>query len=120
MPRDRDKFRKYENGFDKQKKKVKCDKFLESQTGALVKFLKPIGEKVDDHDVTQTHDDVRNEITPRTSSIHGQKTNSDINESLVDPTTVGSASVDVTSASVKTISRTTESCNPSKTFNWWV
>ncbi|GJQ69460.1 hypothetical protein Trydic_g6568 [Trypoxylus dichotomus] len=105
-------FRKYESGFDKQKKKVKRHKFLESQTGALVKFLKPIGEKVDDHDVTQTHDDVSNEITPSTSSIHGQKTNSDINESLVDQTTVGSISVDATPAPVKTISRTTESCNP--------
>ncbi|GJQ65021.1 hypothetical protein Trydic_g23197 [Trypoxylus dichotomus] len=106
MPRDRDKFRKYENGFDKQKKKVKRNKFLESQTGALVKFLKPMGEEVYDHDVTQTHDDVRNEITPRTSSIHR--------------TTVGSIGVDTTPAPVKTISRTTESCNPSKTFNWWV
>ncbi|GJQ66028.1 hypothetical protein Trydic_g4118 [Trypoxylus dichotomus] len=94
MPRDRDKFRKYESRFDKQKKKVKRDKFLESQTDALVKFLKPIGEEVDDHDVTQTHDDVSNEITP--SSFHGQKTNSGINESLVDQTTVGSISVDAT------------------------
>ncbi|GJQ87261.1 hypothetical protein Trydic_g14916 [Trypoxylus dichotomus] len=58
MPRDRDKFIKYESGFDKQKNKVKRDKFLESQTGALVTFLNPIGEEVDDHDVTQTHDDV--------------------------------------------------------------
>ncbi|GJQ71863.1 hypothetical protein Trydic_g14258 [Trypoxylus dichotomus] len=109
MPRDRDNFRKYENGFDKQKKKAKRDKFLESQTGALVKFLRPIGEEVDDHDVTQTHDDTRNKITPRTSSIHAQKTNSAINESLVDQSTVGSASVDATSAPDKTISRTTES-----------
>ncbi|GJQ69040.1 GPRGNR3 [Trypoxylus dichotomus] len=51
MPRDRDKFRKYGSGFDKQEKKVKRDKFLDSQTGALVKFLKPIGEEVDHHDV---------------------------------------------------------------------
>ncbi|GJQ84507.1 hypothetical protein Trydic_g15407, partial [Trypoxylus dichotomus] len=101
-----------QSGFDKQKKKVKRDKFLESQTGALVKFLKPIGEEVDDHDVTQTHDDVSNEITPSTSSIHGQRTNSDINESLDDQTTVGSISVDTTPAPVKTIPRTTESCNP--------
>ncbi|GJQ88099.1 hypothetical protein Trydic_g13109 [Trypoxylus dichotomus] len=97
MPRDRDKFRKYESGFDKQKKKVKRDKFLESQTGAFVKFLKPIGEEVDDHHVTQTHDDVSNEITPSTS---------------VGQTTVGSISIDATPAPVKTISRTTESCNP--------
>ncbi|XP_071057042.1 uncharacterized protein [Onthophagus taurus] len=115
MPRNRDKFRKYESGFDKQKKKVKRDKFLESQTGALVKFLKPRGEEVDDHDVTQTYDDVSNEITPTsTSSIHGQKTNSDINESLVDQTPVRSISVNASLAPIKTISssRTTESCNP--------
>ncbi|GJQ70636.1 hypothetical protein Trydic_g23026 [Trypoxylus dichotomus] len=102
---------KYESGFDKQKKKLKRDNFLESQTGALVKFLKPIGDEVDDYDVTQTHDDVSDEITPSTSSIHGQKTNSDINESLVDQTTVGSISVDAIPVPVKTISRTTESCN---------
>ncbi|GJQ73333.1 hypothetical protein Trydic_g13702 [Trypoxylus dichotomus] len=101
-----------ESGFDKQKKKVKRDKFLESQIGAFVKFLKPIGEEVNDHDVTQSRDEVSNEITPSTSSIHGQKTNSDIDESLVDQTTAGSISVNATPTPVKTISRTTESSNP--------
>lgn len=42
MSRERDKFRKFESGYEKQKKD-KREKFLKSQQGALVKFLKQNG-----------------------------------------------------------------------------
>ncbi|GJQ65504.1 hypothetical protein Trydic_g7606 [Trypoxylus dichotomus] len=85
---------------------------IKNKAGKDVLIAHSYGEEVDNHDVTQTHDDMSSEIPPSTNSIHGQKTNSDIVESLVDQTTVGSTSVDATPAPVKTISRTTESCNP--------
>lgn len=42
MGRDRDKFRKFESGNDKLKKKIKREKFLKSQRDAFEKFLQPL------------------------------------------------------------------------------
>ncbi|GBP47770.1 Zinc finger MYM-type protein 5 [Eumeta japonica] len=48
MSREINKFRKFESGYEKQKKKDKREKFLKPQQGALVKFLKQDGAELQD------------------------------------------------------------------------
>lgn len=99
MSRERDKFRKYLSGSEKQKKKNKREMFLKSQQGAFDKFLKQEDKPESEGD--ETH--VSNQIIPTTSSSSNNKPlDKDLN--IVGVNTVPDSDAVETG--------TTASCNP--------
>lgn len=87
MSRERDKYRKFESGYDKQKKRDKHERFLRSQQGAFEKFLKQDDRESDvskQTEIIPKQDEITESDVSKQTEIIPIPSTSKKNESLKD------------------------------------